>query len=178
MFYLAFCDLRRHLHLYLFIHLSSSLQIWKLQAALSAQSEITKYSQQEYERLQTVQLEQKFVLQCSFQSLFCAFIVSDLVSVHFSHTDLMIFRKRSYAEFVSKNRSIYSCFHAGITSYAGTFINSAVSTAHFVYRAYSMSSCGRGSQYDIVSYFHYNSLFRSLYRPHAYILSLPIWDLI
>ena len=54
MFYLAFCDLRRHLHLYLFIHLSSSLQIWKLQAALSAQSEITKYSQQEYERLQTV----------------------------------------------------------------------------------------------------------------------------
>lgn len=88
------------------------------------------------------------------------------------------FRKRSYAEFVSKNRSIYSCFHAGITSYAGTFINSAVSTAHFVYRAYSMSSCGCGSQYDIVSYFHYNSLFRSLYCPHAYILSLPIWDII
>ncbi|XP_024041715.1 LOW QUALITY PROTEIN: uncharacterized protein LOC18044026 [Citrus clementina] len=28
-------------------------EIWKLQAALSAQSEITKYSQQEYERLQT-----------------------------------------------------------------------------------------------------------------------------
>lgn len=40
------------LHIYIFL----VLQVWRLQAALGQQSEITNYSRQEFERLQNVTL--------------------------------------------------------------------------------------------------------------------------
>ncbi|KAK2635870.1 hypothetical protein Ddye_030662 [Dipteronia dyeriana] len=103
-------------------------EIWRLQAALSEQSEITKFSQEECERLQNVLLRNKLVFICVLFNL-CSSIpffrksICSLLTYKFDES----IRKRSYVEFVSKNRLTWSCFHAGITSCAGHAVRSVKS---------------------------------------------------
>ncbi|KAF4386374.1 hypothetical protein F8388_020001 [Cannabis sativa] len=90
-------------------------EVWRLQAALGEQTEITKYSQQEFERLQNNA------------------------------------GKKFYAGFASRERSVWSCCHAGIAFFAVLAARSAknvqyaafLSSNDYLYMMFNLASSVR-----------------------------------
>ncbi|MCE3216237.1 hypothetical protein HAX54_005666 [Datura stramonium] len=82
-------------------------EVWRLQAALGEQAEITKLSQQEYERLQNV----NFLISLRLSQLCDA---GDIRSFIYSQ----YIGKKFYVGFVLKERSAQCCSLAGIASFA------------------------------------------------------------
>lgn len=124
------------LHIYIFLVL---LQVWRLQAALGQQSEITNYSRQEFERLQNVILSTLIVsftvlVHClkiinKGRSLLWEtvhewnlFVLCSFLAAMRAYFLIVLYRKKCYVEFALREILVSSCFHVGTVSFAGMII--------------------------------------------------------
>jgi hypothetical protein len=106
-------------------------EVWRLQAALGEQTEITKFSQQEYERLQNVMLSPLLLINYTSQGLaFTPFLFWCCFSfgLNFISRCSLCSRRKCCVGYVLKEKSVLYCFHVD-TVFSAETVQTSVKNA-------------------------------------------------